>query len=101
LGNDQFKFKFYAESSVIVVAGREGKASIGMEVIDPHNPQSRIFVGFCSCSSNPPIGSVADIKYLYAYPGGCLYQPSFKGIRDDVDPEECTTSKLKYKSEEY
>jgi bifunctional non-homologous end joining protein LigD len=59
-----------------------------------------VFVGFCSCSANPPIGSVVDIKYLYAYKGGCLYQPSFKGIRDDVDPEECTTSKLKYKTEE-
>lgn len=98
-GDDQFKFKFYAESSVIVTDGREGKASIGMEVIDP-NTNSRVFVGHCSCSSNPPIGSVVDIKYLYAYPGGCLIQPSFKGIRDDIDIEECTTLKLKYKAEE-
>ena len=98
-GDDQFKFKFYAEASVIVVEGREGKASIGMEVIDPHT-NSRIFIGYCSCNSHPAIGSIAEIKYLYAYPGGCLIQPSFKGLRDDTDPEDCTTSKLKYKSEE-
>lgn len=97
-GQDQFKLKFYADCSVIVVAGRENRASIGMELINDQG--EREFVGYCSCSRNPPIGSVVDIKYLYAYRGGCLYQPAFKGPRDDVNVEECTTSQLKYKSEE-
>jgi hypothetical protein len=95
-GIDQVKYKFYAEASVIVVVGRPGKASIGMELINVNG--NREFVGFCSCSCNPPIGSVAEIKYLYAYPGGCLIQPSFKELRDDIDTEECTISQLKYKS---
>lgn len=99
-GVDQFKFKFYAEASVIVVAGRPGKASIGMELIDENG--QREFVGFCSCALYPlpPIGSIAEIKYLYAYPQGCLYQSAFKELRDDVDVEECTTTQLKYKYED-
>ena len=95
---NQFKFKFYAECSVIVVAGRQGRSSIGMELINSQG--QREFVGFCSCNRNPAIGSIAEIKYLYAYRGGCLYQPAFKEIRDDVDVNECTTSQLKYKSTE-
>jgi len=97
-GLDQLKFKFYSECSVIVVAGREGRASIGMELINEHG--QREFVGYCSCNRNPPIGSIVEVKYLYAYRGGCLYQPAFKEIRDDVDLNECTTAQLKYKSEE-
>ena len=99
-GDDQFKFKFYAEASVIVIAGRPGKASIGMEVIN--SAGIREFVGYCSCSRFPlpAVGSIAEIKYLYAYPGGCLYQPAFKDLRDDVSLEECRTSQLKYKSVE-
>ena len=97
-GTDQFKFKFYAECSVIVVAGRKGKASIGMELFNENG--EREFVGYCSCNQNPAIGSIAEIKYLYAYRGGCLYQSAFKEIRDDVDIEECTTAQLKYKFEE-
>lgn len=96
-GLEQFKYKFYAECSVIVVAGRPGRASIGMELIGPNG---REFVGYCSCNTNPPIGSIVEIKYLYAYRGGCLIQPSFKEIRDDVTIEECTLSQLKFKSEE-
>jgi len=98
-GQDQFKFKFYAECSVIVVEGRKNKNSIGMELFNAAG--EREFVGYCSCSAHPPIGSVVEIKYLYvAHVGGCLYQPAFKEIRDDVDPEECTISQLKYKPED-
>jgi len=96
--NDALKFKFYAECSVIIVAGRPNKASIGMELFN--NNGEREFVGYCSCNRRPPIGSIAEIKYLYAYRGGCLYQPAFKELRDDVNISECTTSQLKYKSEE-
>lgn len=100
-GNDQFKFKFYAEISVIVEEGRAGKASIGMSLIN--STGQREFVGYCTCclSPLPPIGSIAEIKYLYmANVGGSLYQPSFKELRDDVDANECTISQVKYKAPE-
>lgn len=98
-GMDQLKYKFYESVSVIVVPGRPGRASIGMEL---YNRNGREFVGYCTCVLNPlpAPGSIAEIKYLYAYRGGRIYQPAFKELRDDVDPEECTTAQLKYKSED-
>jgi len=69
-----------------------------MELIDENG--QRVFVGYCSCNRNPQLGSIAEIKYLYAYRGGCMYQSSFKEIRDDVDVDECLLSQLKYKFEE-
>jgi|GEM_PF-1980095 len=99
-GLDQVKYKFYESASVIVVQGRNGKASIGMELFNDNG--QREFVGYCTCSLYPlpSVDSIAEIKYLYAYKNGCLYQPAFKELRDDVDLQECTTSQLKYKSEE-
>lgn len=100
-GDDQFKFKFYGEISVIVVAGRPDRASIGMELLNAAG--QREFVGYCSCSlcPLPAPGNIAEIKYLYmANVGGSLYQPSFKELRDDVDINECTTAQIKYKARE-
>ena len=45
----------------------------------------------------PVVNTVVEVKYLYAYPGGCLYQPAFIGVRDDTDKEDCLISKLKFK----
>ena len=99
-GDDQFKFKFYASASVLVVEGRPGKASIGMELRDENG--NRVHVGFCTCVLHPlpAVGSIAEIKYLYAYRGGCLFQSSFKELRDDVRLEDCALSQLKYKYQE-
>jgi bifunctional non-homologous end joining protein LigD len=95
-GRDQWKYKFYNEASCIVVEGRVGKKSIGLELINEIG--ERVFVGFCTCNKSAPVGSVVEIKYLYAFRGGCLYQPEFKMIRDDVNTLECTTIQLKYKT---
>lgn len=43
--------------------------------------------------------SDVEIRYLYAYKGGSLYQPAFLGERDDIPAEECVLSQLKYKPE--
>lgn len=48
----------------------------------------------------PAPGALAEIRYLYAYKGGSLYQPAYLGERDDLDPADCTLGQLKYKSEE-
>jgi hypothetical protein len=33
----------------------------------------------------PAAGSIVEVRYLYAYEGGSLYQPVYLGIRDDID----------------
>ena len=47
----------------------------------------------------PAVGAVLDVRYLYAYrESGCLYQPTFLGVRQDVEAHECVASQLKFKS---
>jgi len=50
--------------------------------------------------SVPPVGALAAIRYLYAYPGGSLYQPVYLGERTDVDVDDYATLKFKQGSEE-
>jgi bifunctional non-homologous end joining protein LigD len=97
-GGPQLKFKFLATCSAIVAPGRAGKRSVGLELLDG---QKRVGVGNVTIPPRVPIpraGSVVETKYLYAYPGGSLYQPVFLGVRDDVDPTACTVSQLKFKA---
>lgn len=95
---DQKKFKFYTECSVIVELIND-KRSVGMQVVDGSD---RISVGNVTIPANadiPRVDDVIEVKYLYAYKGGSLYQPQFKSVRSDVDHSECVIEQLKYKPE--
>jgi bifunctional non-homologous end joining protein LigD len=96
-----FKCKFYAELSARVCKGREGKRSVGVELLDGSVWK---FMGNVTIPPNkdvPAVGSVIEIRYLYVDgPDGSLYQPFYKEPRDDVDPEECLMSQVKYKPKE-
>ena len=102
---DMWKRKFYAELSARVCPGRPGKNSIGLELLNAQGQWE--FRGYCTVApSKIPLpleqltGLVCEIKYLYVQgQQGHLYQPSFKEIRDDVDPSECTISQIKFKPE--
>jgi bifunctional non-homologous end joining protein LigD len=98
---DMIKYKFYATLSTIVVEGRSGKRAVGMELIDDSG--NRIHVGNVTIPPNkdvPKIGSVIEVRYLYCLQGGSLYQPTYLGVRDDIDIEECLMSQIKYKGTE-
>jgi bifunctional non-homologous end joining protein LigD len=96
---DMLKYKFVSTCSVRVTKGRDGKRSIGMEIL---NGDKWEFIGHCTIPPNKdmPLSGVAEIRYLYAYKGGSLYQPFYIGLRDDVDEPECVIGQLKYKAEE-
>ncbi|MCP5051708.1 MAG: WGR domain-containing protein [bacterium] len=97
-GGDQFKYKFYKTASVIV-SKQNDKRSVAMEIIDRGQ---KMLVGNVTIPPNkdvPAVGSVIEVRYLYAYEGGSLYQPTYKGVRDDVDAEECLINQLIYKKE--
>jgi bifunctional non-homologous end joining protein LigD len=94
-GGNQLKFKFYATCSAIVGSINkqrsvgllmEGKP-IGNVTIHPNKEV-------------PKVGNVVEIKYLYAYEGGSLYQPQYIEVRDDIDEGDCKMSQLKYKKGE-
>lgn len=98
--SDQFKFKFYDECSVIVSAHNDGKRSVQMQVISENG--TPVDVGSVTIPPNkdiPEVGSVLEVTYLYAYEGGSLFQPVYNKIRNDVLPDECVESQLKYKTE--
>jgi bifunctional non-homologous end joining protein LigD len=99
--SDMVKFKFYAEASCIVAPGRDGKRSVGLELID--DAGKRVSVGNVTIPPNkdiPAVGSVLEVVYLYAYKGGSVYQAHYGKVRDDVDVSECLMTQLKYKAEE-
>jgi hypothetical protein len=38
-----------------------------------------------------------EIRYLYAFKGGSLFQPFLIGVREDVEPNECTVTQCFFK----
>ena len=100
-GGPQLKFKFVATGSFIVAGVNAGKRSVGLEALK--DAGKSVFVGNVTVPANhamPEVGSVVDVRFLYAFREGCLYQPCFLGARDDIDVKDCTTAQLKFKPEE-
>jgi bifunctional non-homologous end joining protein LigD len=100
-GGDMLKFKFYATASCIVSHwGREGKRSVALEV---SKNGEMIRVGNVTVPANqsvPKTGSIVEVRYLYAFEGGSLFQPVLLGVRDDLTIQACGIEQLKYKAEE-
>jgi len=97
-GGTQMKFKFYATASVVVTK-INAKRSVAVAILtDEH----RVDVGNVTIPPNkdvPAVNTVVEVRYLYAYPGGSLYQPTYIGVRDDIGVEDCVISQLKYKKD--
>ena len=97
-GGNQVKCKFYDTASVIVT-GINAKRSVAIAVI---SGKMQVGVGNVTIPPNkeiPAVNSIIEVRYLYAYKGGNLYQPTYISIRDDVSFEDCSISQLKYKQE--
>jgi len=96
-GGDQLKLKFTATASCIVAKANGTKRSVALVLLEGGK---RITVGNVTVPANqeiPKAGSVIEVRYLYAYSGGSLFQPVCLGQRDDIEPAACTLSQLKYK----
>jgi bifunctional non-homologous end joining protein LigD len=95
-GGTQVKFKFYATASVVVTKLND-KRSVAVAVFEG---KSKVGVGNVTIPPNkkvPAVDSIVEVRYLYAYKGGSLYQPTYIGVRDDIGLEACSISQLKYK----
>lgn len=96
-GGDALKFKFYATASCIVHA-INARRSVQLMVYNEHG--IGVNIGSVAIQPNravPQLGDVVEVRYLYAYPGGSLYQPTYLGVRDDITTDECTLEQLKFK----
>lgn len=90
------KLKFWESATCIVYTIHPTKRSIGLGMY----PQGFRMVGNCTIPANypiPDVGDLVEIKYLYAYRGGSLYQPQYKGVRTDLSPEAASEAQLKYR----
>ena len=97
-GGNQRKFKFYETASVIV-SKLNDKRSVGVSVVENGK---EVFIGNVTISVNkeiPKERDIIEVRYLYAYKGGSLYQPTFLMIRTDLDEKDCVITQLKYKPE--
>lgn len=93
----QIKFKFY-ETATVRVETVNLKRSVSMRLYDG---KSWIHVGNVTIPVNfemPQERDIIEVRYLYAYRGGSLYQPTYLGIRSDADENDCGLNQLKYKS---
>ena len=99
-GGDVFKYKFYKTATVRVASHTEGKRSIHMEML---NENTTVPVGKVTIPSNqeiPPVGAYIEVRYLYAYKGGSLYQSTYLGDRSlEQDSSDINLSQLIYKNE--
>jgi bifunctional non-homologous end joining protein LigD len=91
------KLKFVESATVRVRDHTTGKRSVGMEV---QNGGTWRGVGSVTIPPNkaiPTVGSLIEVGYLYAYPNGSLFQPTYLGPRTDVGLDSARESQLKYK----
>ncbi len=100
-GGPQLKFKFVATGSFIVAGINAAKRSIGIDALNTlGQPQ---YVGNVTVPPNqkmPRVGALVEVRYLYAFREGCLFQPVLLSVRDDIDATACTANQLKFKPEE-
>jgi bifunctional non-homologous end joining protein LigD len=97
-GGDQLKCKFYATASCIVAGINKGKRSVAIELCDG---EKRVAVGNVTVPAGkalPKAGVIVEVKYLYAFSGGSLYQPVFLGRRDDLAVADCQLTQLKLRA---
>lgn len=95
-GGNQVKFKFWKSATCIVLAQNEDKRSVQLGVLDKG---AVVEVGNVTIPANydiPTPESIVEIRYLYAYKGGSLYQPQYEGIRADMNEEDCLIGQLMF-----
>lgn len=99
-GGSQLRLKHWKDATVIVLGANADRRSVRMGVLDAAG--TVVEVGSVTVPVDraiPADGSLLDVKYLYAFEGGDLFQPTFKNVRDDLTREDALLSRLVFKSE--
>jgi bifunctional non-homologous end joining protein LigD len=96
-GGNQLKFKFVQSCTCFVRSINDGKRSV---VLGMENGKELVGVGNVTILPNfgiPNEGDLIEVRYLYAYPGGSLYQPVYLGSREGELDKADDISTLKFK----
>ena len=101
-GGDQIKYKFYKTGTFIVKDFTVGKRSVGLELI-AEDGVTRVSVGKVTIPPNkdvPAIGDLIEVRYLYAFKGGSIFQPVYLNKRDDLYIDDANVTQLIYKADD-
>jgi bifunctional non-homologous end joining protein LigD len=94
-GGSQLKYKFL-ECVTCIVSKRNGtKRSIALVLLGEGGAE--IDVGNVTVPANqgiPEVGDLVDVRFMYYFAQGSLYQPCLIRKRDDIDREACTLSQI-------
>lgn len=94
-GGTALKYKFTESATCICLGGTQsGKRSVRVGLLDAG---VMVNVGNVTIPPNqafPEPNDLLEIRYLYKYDGGSLYQPVFLSIRDDQVREDCALSQV-------
>lgn len=99
-GGSQLKCKFWSSATVQVLNINDKRS---VEVGIASSKPGLLSIGNVSVPPNyelPKIGDLVEVKYLYYFPGGSLFQPQYLGIRDDAEVDHLDTLKPKTGEEE-
>jgi bifunctional non-homologous end joining protein LigD len=99
-GGSQLKLKFVDTCSALVTR-HNAQRSVALSLFD-ETADDWTEVGNVTIPPNkaiPLVGAIVEVRYLYAYRGGSLFQPVYLGERDDIQKLSCTLLQLKYKAE--
>lgn len=107
-GGDWLKFKFTESATCCVIAINPDRRSVQIGLLELSiHPNATVDqmkpVGNVTIPPNhavPVAGDIVEVEYLYAYRGGSIYQPVYRGKRCDLNLSACTINQLKYKPDE-
>lgn len=98
-GGHQLKYKFVESATLQVTGVQDAKRSVALQGFDAGG--AAVPLGRVTIPANadiPSPGTIVEVRYLYAYPGGSLFQPVYLGERTDQTVEACSLAQLKYKA---
>lgn len=101
-GGDALKLKFWESATVLVSEISQHKRSIRVSVNNDLGGGEALDIGAVSIPVNaciPFVGQLVEVRYLYYFSGGSLFQPTYKGLRTDLGLESACISQLKVKGE--
>lgn len=101
----QVKVKFRNDATCQVIERHATKRSVSIGVLHPDSKvgASPLLTPIGNVTLPPSVqvqpGDLIDVRYLYAYEGGSLFQPTFKCVRTDKTQPDSADS-LKYKAQD-
>lgn len=99
-GGSQLRFKHWKTCTVIVLGANKDKRSVRTAVLDESG--RLVEVGSVTVPKNkeiPEADALLEVRYLYAFVNGDLFEATFKRVRTDQVREDARLSKLVFKAD--